>query len=78
MSVTFGSQKLEDGSQKLKVGIAFSLRSSSLYFLNSILKHVTCHSGSLTGFFIISASLPCDHLSLTSLPSIFTEVTGFP
>jgi hypothetical protein len=78
MSVTFGSQKLKDGSQKLKVGIAFSLRSSSPYFLNSILKHVTCHSGNLTGFFIISASLPCDHFSLTSLPSIFTEVTGFP
>jgi len=46
------------------------------YFLNSILKPITCHDGIIEGFFITSPSAFCFQLIFSLLPTIETEDTG--
>ena len=54
--------------------ILFHLRSNSVtYFLNSILKVTTGHSGSLAGLEMTSASASCFQESFSLLPKILIE-----
>jgi len=46
------------------------------YFLSSILKPITCHTGIFAGFLIISASVVCFQLILSLLPTKATEATA--